>query len=32
MADRMRQHLEESKQQATRIDELLAGLNTSIRL
>lgn len=29
MADRMRQHLEESKQQAVRIEELLAGLNTS---
>jgi len=29
MADRMRQHLEESKQQATRIEELLAALNTS---
>ena len=28
MADRMRQHLEESKQQAARIEELLAGLNT----
>ena len=25
MADRMRQHLEESKQQAARIEELLAG-------
>jgi ferritin-like metal-binding protein YciE len=29
MADRMRQHLGESKQQATRIEEILAGLNTS---
>jgi ferritin-like metal-binding protein YciE len=29
MTDRMRQHLEESKQQASRIEELLAGLNTS---
>jgi ferritin-like metal-binding protein YciE len=29
MKDRMRQHVEESKQQATRIEELLAGLNTS---
>jgi ferritin-like metal-binding protein YciE len=29
MADRMRQHLEESKQQAARIEELLASLNTS---
>jgi ferritin-like metal-binding protein YciE len=29
MADRMRQHLEESKQQATRIEDLLASLNTS---
>jgi ferritin-like metal-binding protein YciE len=29
MAERMRQHLEESKQQATRIEELLAALNTS---
>jgi ferritin-like metal-binding protein YciE len=29
MADRMRQHLEESKQQAARIEDLLAGLNTS---
>src|SRR3954471_16589451 len=29
MAERMRQHLEESKQQATRIEELLADLNTS---
>src|SRR3978361_2005564 len=29
MADRMRQHLEESKQQAARNEELLAGLNTS---
>jgi ferritin-like metal-binding protein YciE len=29
MADRMQQHLEESKQQATRIEEILAGLNTS---
>jgi ferritin-like metal-binding protein YciE len=29
MVDRMRQHLEESKQQAARIEELLAGLNTS---
>jgi hypothetical protein len=29
MADRMRQHLEESKQQAARIEKLLAGLNTS---
>ena len=29
MVDRMRQHLEESKQQAARIEDLLAGLNTS---
>jgi len=29
MADRMRQHLEESKQQAARIEDLLAALNTS---
>src|SRR3978361_1511432 len=29
MWDSMRQHLEESKQQAARIEELLAGLNTS---
>jgi len=29
MANRMRQHLDESKQQAVRIEELLAGLNTS---
>jgi ferritin-like metal-binding protein YciE len=29
MAERMRQHLEESKQQAARIEESLAGLNTS---
>src|SRR4051812_16115796 len=29
MADRMRHHFEESKQQAARIEELLAGLNTS---
>ena len=29
MADRMRQHLGESKQQATRIEEILAGLKTS---
>src|ERR1700750_1248524 len=29
MVDRMRQHLEESRQQATRIEELLAGLNSS---
>jgi ferritin-like metal-binding protein YciE len=29
MADRMRQHLGESKQQATRIEEILASLNTS---
>jgi ferritin-like metal-binding protein YciE len=29
MADRMRQHLEESKQQAARIESLLVDLNTS---
>lgn len=29
MVDKMRQHLEESKQQASRIEELLAGQNTS---
>jgi ferritin-like metal-binding protein YciE len=29
MSDRMRQHLEESKQQATRIEGLLADMNTS---
>ena len=29
MASRMRQHLEESKQQAARIEDLLAGMNTS---
>jgi ferritin-like metal-binding protein YciE len=29
MANRMRQHLEESKQQAARIEDLLAGMNTS---